>query len=217
MKKIISFSLWGQNPLYCNGAIANAEMRPDFYPEWICRYYLDDSIPEGMADRLRAFGCEVIVMPRSVDVLGMYWRFRPMFDDPDIERFIVRDLDSKFTKREVRMVDEWTASGKPFHIVRDNPSHNVTILGGTWGAIPGCVPGFKDRMSHWLSMVQPEPRNPRGLFHGTDQIFLHACVWPFIKDNHCCHILAGCDKLKFNGQEIEVPEPEDRHYVGMVA
>lgn len=139
-----------------------------------------------------------------------------MFDDPSIERFLVRDTDSKFTSREVDMVHEWEESGKPFHIIRDNPSHNVPILGGTWGAIPGCIPQFRERMAWWLSNVKPDERNPRGLFHGTDQIFLAGVAWPFIEKNHLAHVQAGCDSLKFTGNEIEVPPPADGHYVGAV-
>jgi len=34
MKKIISFSLWGDNPVYTQGAIRNAELAKEIYPDW---------------------------------------------------------------------------------------------------------------------------------------------------------------------------------------
>jgi len=37
MKKIISFSLWGDNPIYTQGAIRNAELAKEVYPDWVCR------------------------------------------------------------------------------------------------------------------------------------------------------------------------------------
>ena len=46
MKKVISYSLWGDNPLYTKGAIKNAVARAEFYPEWEARMYIDkDSVP----------------------------------------------------------------------------------------------------------------------------------------------------------------------------
>ena len=45
MKKIISFSLWGDNPKYTIGAIKNAEIAKEIYPDWICRFYLGKSTP----------------------------------------------------------------------------------------------------------------------------------------------------------------------------
>ena len=44
-----------------------------------------------------------------------------------------RDLDSKFTDREAAAVSEWLESGKPIHSMRDNPQHNVPLLGACWG------------------------------------------------------------------------------------
>jgi hypothetical protein len=215
-KNIISFALWGENPLYVNGAIWNAEHKNEFYPGWVCRFYHDDSVPIDAINKIKRTGAETFLMARTTDVLGMYWRFHPMFDDPDIFRFIVRDTDSKFSQREVKMVNEWIGSNKPFHIIRDCESHATHILGGTWGAIAGCIPNFEQYVSSWFSQLIPDGRNPRGLFHGSDQIFLSKYVWPYIKDNHIAHIRAGLPKIRYTKNDIEVPDPEDKHYVGMV-
>jgi hypothetical protein len=216
LKKVISFALWGDNPLYVNGAAWNAKHRVDFYPDWVCRFYHDDSVPEEILEKIRGAGAEMRLMGRTADVLGMFWRFHPMFDDPEIGRFIVRDTDSKFCAREAKMVGEWVDSGKPFHIIRDCESHATQILGGTWGAIPGCVPGFEEKLGAWFTNLRPDNANPRGLYHGSDQIFLASHVWPVIKDNHLAHVRANLPQLKYTGAEIEVPDPEDGHFIGMV-
>jgi len=45
MKKIISFCLYGNNPLYVDGASINIEYAKKCYPGWICRIYCDqDSV-----------------------------------------------------------------------------------------------------------------------------------------------------------------------------
>jgi len=38
MKKVISYSIWGDNPKYATGAIK-------IYPDWICRFYVGQSVP----------------------------------------------------------------------------------------------------------------------------------------------------------------------------
>jgi hypothetical protein len=216
MKKIISFSLWGNNPLYTNGAIWNAEHSKDFYPNWVCRFYHDDTVDKEILQKIQDTGAELVLMEKSIDVLGLYWRFHPMFDDDKIERFIVRDTDSRFTDREVKMVNEWVESKKSFHIIRDCESHQTFILGGTWGAIPGCVQNFDVKLATWLSIIQPCKQNPRGLYHGSDQIFLGRYIWPVIVSDHIAHVRANIQKIKYLSTDIEVPDPEDKHYVGMV-
>jgi hypothetical protein len=54
MKKIISFSLWGDNPKYTVGAIKNAELALSIYPDWICRYYIGKSTPQEIIDELKS-------------------------------------------------------------------------------------------------------------------------------------------------------------------
>jgi len=217
MKRIISFSLWGNNSLYCDGAVWNAVEREKFYPDWNCRFYYDDSVSLEIVDKIASTKSELIHMNRTTDMLGMFWRFHPMFDDSDIERFIVRDTDSKFTKRESILVNEWIESNKPFHIIRDHHSHGSSILGGTWGAIPGCIPNFERRIGIFFSNLYPDKNNPRGVFHGCDQTFLNAHVWPFVKNNHIAHIRKNNPGLRYTGNEIEIDDPIDGHYVGMVA
>jgi hypothetical protein len=63
----------------------------------------------------------------------MSWRFL-VASDPNIERYVIRDIDSRISRREKLAVDEWIASGKQFHVMRDHPSHsNNAMSGGMWG------------------------------------------------------------------------------------
>jgi len=218
MKKIVSFSLWGDNTLYTKGAVENARMYPEIFKDWKCLFYHDDSVPDEILKKIKEYGGELREMGKTIDVLGMYWRFHPMFDDNNIERFIVRDTDSRPTVREKEAVDEWIDSGATFHVMRDCESHGTSILGGTWGAIPGCIEHFEQRMQIWFTQLVPCGENPRGLFHGTDQMFLHKLVWPLIKDTYICHVREGMPKLKFADNDKWFPSPlgADGHYVGMV-
>ena len=212
-KKIVSFSLWGSNEGYCQGAIENAELAPKIYPGWTCRFYVDPIVPRKVVTRLLDLGAEIVYREESIDNLGLYWRFGPMFDDKMVDRFIVRDTDSRLNVREAQAVKEWEDSGMLFHIIRDNNEHNIKILGGTWGSKAGIIPHFKMLMDSWISGIQPDIRNPRGIYHGTDQIFLSTIIWPFIEN---CHI-AHDNYFKFTGREKPLTVKLKRDgYIGMV-
>jgi len=51
-----------------------------------------------------------------------------------VDLYLSRDLDSRFSDREVSAVDEWLSIGKAIHSMRDHPNHNVPLLGAAWGA-----------------------------------------------------------------------------------
>ena len=42
---LITFSLFGDNPLYCVGAVENARLAKEIYPEWIARFYVAQDVP----------------------------------------------------------------------------------------------------------------------------------------------------------------------------
>jgi protein O-GlcNAc transferase len=177
MKKIISFSLWGTNPIYNIGAIRNAELAKDIYPEWICRYYVGKSVPSEIIEKLNSFdNTEIIFMDTDGDWTGMFWRFYPASED-DVDVVIVRDCDSRINPREKEAVDEWLQSDKGFHIMRDHPWHNTAILGGMWGSKKGVVTKMKNLIDLYV----------KGDFWQVDQNFLRDIIFPIVKNNSLVH------------------------------
>ena len=53
MKKIISYSLWGNNERYTHGALRNSELASEIYPDWICRFYIGKSVPDDIIKSLK--------------------------------------------------------------------------------------------------------------------------------------------------------------------
>ena len=177
MKKIISFSLWGDNPVYNVGAIRNAELAKDIYPDWVCRYYYGTSTLESTIEKLKGFdNVELINMGVEGDWAGMFWRFYPASDN-DVDVVIVRDCDSRLNQREKGAVDEWLNSDKGFHIMRDHPAHGTEILGGMWGAKKGVVNNMKELIDDYI----------KGDFWQVDQNFLREKIYPLVKDNSSVH------------------------------
>jgi len=188
MKKIISYSIWGNKPYYIQGALENIKLQKLYYPEWISRFYYDETSPIESMKEFHDAEVEIIKMPISDGNYGMFWRFMPL-DDLEVSRFIVRDADCRLSPREAQAVKEWEESGKVFHIMRDNQWHNVVpICGGMWGATSSFRPGYKDLLEKWLSKNQHRIYNhPRGKYFFVDQSFLQDCIWPLIINKHIAH------------------------------
>jgi protein O-GlcNAc transferase len=177
MKKIISFCLWGDNPKYTIGAIKNADLALDIYPEWVCRYYIGKSTPFEIVKQLYdRKNTEIIVMNENGNWNGMFWRFSPA-SDFNVEVMISRDTDSRLSSREKNAVDEWLQSDKGFHIMRDHPAHQTAILGGLWGAKNGCISNIIELMSEYS----------KGDFWQVDQNFLKEKIYPLVKDDCFVH------------------------------
>ena len=138
--RIISTSLYGDNPRYTWGTVRNAELMPTVFPGWRLRVYTRSDMlpPQDILTALRALGAEVVELSgedRSSG-FGMNWRFL-VADDPEVEAFLCRDGDSRVSLRDRWAAEAWLGSAgrEPFHIVRDHPSHaGYKLMGGTWGA-----------------------------------------------------------------------------------
>ena len=175
-KKIISFSLWGDNPKYTVGAIKNALLAQIIYPEWICRFYIGNDVPQHIRNQLDDLNVEIMEMGDS-GWNGMFWRF---FAADSYDIVICRDTDSRLNLRERVAVDEWLSSDKDFHIMRDHPYHNTEILGGTWGCRNGIIRGVEEAIQDYN----------KGSFdnqYQVDQNFLREVVYPLVKHESIVH------------------------------
>jgi hypothetical protein len=201
MKKIISFSLWGDNPKYTIGAIKNVEQSKTIYPDWICRFYCGKSVPLEITEKLKSYNnVEVIEMDEDGDWSGMFWRFYAC-EDSDV--MISRDTDSRLSFREKLAVDEWLESDKDFHIMRDHPYHNALILGGMWGVRNGILKDI-------ISIIN---QYNKGDFWQVDQNFLREEIYPIIKDNSFIHD----EFMKFETWSKLFPsERKNKEFVGDV-
>jgi len=175
--KLISFSLWGTDLKYLQGAVKNAELAQEIYPDWVCRFYVGSSVPYPFILKLQSMNnVQVVEKPSFGDWKGMYWRFEPASEN-DVEVMISRDTDSRLSYREKAAVDEWINSDKGFHIMRDHPWHKFPVLGGMWGAKKGAIPD----MSRLINTFSQEDK------YGTDYEFFAQEIIPLIKENVLVH------------------------------
>ena len=171
-KKVIAFSLWGDNPVYTKGAIRNAELAKTVYPGWVCRFYVGTSTPEDIITTLEGMdNCK----EEEGDWKGMFWRFEPA-SDPDVDVMISRDCDSRLNSREAAAVTDWLERERRFHIMRDHPYHGTPILGGMWGVKGQWLSNMKEMMNAY----DQEDR------WQTDQEFLKEKIYPIVE--HWAHV-----------------------------
>ena len=176
--KYLSFSLWGDKPLYNIGTIRNAELWKTIYPDWKMVVFYDSSVPNETIESLKELEVLCVDMTDK-NIYGMFWRFFAV-DFPDSEYSIFRDSDSRIGLREKMAVDEWLQSGKTLHVMRDHPYHMIPcgndrlgILGGMWG--------IKSKKIPLTKMIQNYP-NKSKIFYGEDQTFLKSIYSLFEKD-----------------------------------
>lgn len=171
MKNIIAYSLWGNHPMYWIGAKRNIELAKKYYPGFVCRFYIDSTCDKNLIDSLT--DCEKVIVNSKDSFHGMFWRFWAA-DDPEVDVFLSRDCDSRFSNREKCAVDEWLASDKDFHTMRDHPYHTVPILGGMWGCRNGLIRklGITKMIENWNFYSRK----------GSDQDFLGQVVYPLVKN-----------------------------------
>jgi hypothetical protein len=199
MTKIITFSLWGKDPKYTIGAVRNAEIAKEIYPGWTCRFYTGDDVSEDIENQLIDNGAEVCKMDGS-SWNGMFWRF---FAAGGPHVMISRDTDSRLGPREKSAVDEWLASDKDFHIMRDHPYHATEILGGMWGVRNGLLKGIKDMIANYHTGVYDNK-------YQVDQNFLREIIYPLVKDHSIVH-----DEY-FERKPFPTPRENLQDFVGQV-
>lgn len=179
-KNIISFTLFGNNPYYCEPSILNARLVNEIYPnDWVCRFYVDESVSENTLKRLREYGAQIIIADDEMrKIPKTLWRFLAA-DDNDVLRVVFRDADSIISEREAWCVSQWEQSDKMFHIIRDGSSHTELIMAGTWGIKAGAL-NMKELMSEYFKTAKIDGRYD-------DQYFLRYKIWQFAKQSLLTH------------------------------
>ena len=206
MKKIVSYSLWGNHPMYWSGALRNIEIVEKYLPDFICRFYIDKNSNQSLIDSIPENDLveKILVDSNKESFYGMFWRFWAA-DDPEVDIILSRDCDSRISEREIKAINEWLESDKDFHIMRDHPHHNVPILGGMWGARNGILRevNITNKIKQWTKFDRK----------GVDQDFLDQIIYPLVRDKSLIHDDWG----RFGGNIKKFPVGRiDRGFVGEI-
>lgn len=205
-ENVVSMSVYGSAPRYMAGVMRNAELVRENFPGWKLRVYTEvpsdrpryGVVPQTVLERLRALGTDVYFMdPREETVPPMMWRFL-VADDMSVDRFIIRDADSRLTERDAAAVRAWIASGKPFNCIRDHPSHaQYAVSGGMWGGKPA-------QLKYILRKSWRELMKGSGKAYLQDMMFLIQVIWPKVEAHAYCSDSVSCEEWP-NAHPFPVP------------
>lgn len=199
---IISFSLWGNNPMYNMGFIFNYGLHSRIYKDWDFVLYYDDTIDDLVKEFIEVKNIKSFNMTGS-KIPGEFWRFFAN-DINEGGYTIFRDCDSRISEREELAVKQWIESGKGLHVMRDHPYHKIPLgvgkmgmLAGMWGIKSGLI-NIKEMLDDFV--------NDRQLVWGSDQTFIYSIYEKF-----------NNDKLVHDPFHSNLPFPIERknyHFVG---
>ncbi|XP_068201523.1 uncharacterized protein [Palaemon carinicauda] len=220
-QKVVSYSIYGKFPNdYYYGLEQNLKAVRQHYPGWTMRVYHNEKLWSSSEQHEWACNlacenshldfCDISNLPDLDDVnttWGSLWRFI-VVGDPTVDRYIVRDCDSPILQREVDAVNEWISSGKCYHVMRDNPHHNVEMMAGMWG-------GCNYKYSNYYTKAANIRKNmlEYGKYLNQDQPALWLYMWPEVQHDGIFHDAFTC--MRYPGSR---PFPTKRNgdtYVGM--
>jgi hypothetical protein len=149
--RVISYGLYGSKPKYTVGAIRNAELAKIYFPGWTPRFYVTSDVPVDIREKLVELGSELREIPSGMGYAsGMFWRFL-VAADSTVDRYIVRDTDSRLNSRERLAVEDWIESKYPTHIMRDHVNHCIVMNGGMWGGTKETAPTMQGKVDAWAA------------------------------------------------------------------
>jgi protein O-GlcNAc transferase len=205
MSKVVSFALWGTNKVYNEGLMENIKLVRELLPGFVVVVYCT---PEVTILQRDLQGVDVrVITDHPADFSFIKWRYEPMFDK-SVEVCLVRDADSRITRREVRFVTEWLESGLPFHIMRDSSSHRSKIMGGMFGVRGGFVSHLQKQFSEHIGKCKR---------YGIDEEALAEVIYPLVRE-HAMYHLSESSK-KFPGEKniiVTMPPTNSEPFIGEV-
>ena len=79
-RRVLSFSLYGTEKKYINGAIENAKLAKIYYVGWVVVIHVSAHIDEDVLCKLREHNVEIVVMDYPENATAMLWRWLPFLD-----------------------------------------------------------------------------------------------------------------------------------------
>ena len=181
VQRVVSFSVYGgESTRYTDGALANAHLMPEIYPGWTMRVYYDNTVPLFVIGMLGMYEyVELINMTGSRIKNKILWRTL-VASDPLVDRYIIRNADSRLSQRERNAVEEWIISGTKFHVIRDHPLHLIYPMnGGLWGGTQETIP----KLRHLLEDKYYD-----------ELTFLRNKIWPIARKDVLQHDSISCNE-----------------------
>jgi hypothetical protein len=166
--RIISFSLYGDDPKYVEGLLHNLKLAEEHFPDWYV-FVFGQRISSDTIIKIDESELNITLYMSRSKVPPMFHRMF-IWDVPGVDRFICRDTDDRLSRHDAAMVNNWIETGLPFHVARCVDVHHMPILGGLWGGMPKEL-NMQKEVEEWYKHNAGK----------NDQQFLAEVIWPLIK------------------------------------
>ena len=196
-QKVVAFSFYGDVSTqlsikkgYFEGIEGNLNIMPQYYPGHTMRVYYDLDDSDEILQELCQLACHNPIldicnvkelpgtpMQDASRVFAMNWRFFPTLD-PQVDVYHCRDLDSRFSQRELAAVAEFIRSDMALHSMRDHPAHFAPMVGASWGTHLNRRGARGKWKKAWDKILQDKNAWADRSDKGPDQIVLKDHVWP---------------------------------------
>jgi hypothetical protein len=175
--KVISLSLFGDNPYYYNHAYKMKDDLPKYFPDWELRIYIHYKTPASIIKKFIEKGCQVIIIKQDnmTPSDSTFWRFLAAQDNII---FLCRDVDYQLNNFDYNQVNKWLKEDKTYFMkylcTHSSLKFELLIRGihssfhaGFWGGRNRCVPNILEKINnykyrkHWRR----------------DELFLENIIW----------------------------------------
>ncbi|MEM9535021.1 MAG: ATP-grasp fold amidoligase family protein [Cyanobacteria bacterium P01_E01_bin.45] len=204
-QNVIAFSVLRNNPKHLRGAVHNLIEISKLYSEWIPRFYVDRSIPDGFSQLVQDFGGQVVLEDESQSPRQKRYRHLNVIHDPTVRRFLIRTVDAVVSVREAEAVNQWIGSDRCFHIMRDWWSHLELVPLGMWGGYAGVMGDLSDRISEAAKPTRT------GFWKHNQETTIQDFLWGVMQNSCLIH-----DRFYrvFDAVPWPNPTPPQNSYVG---
>jgi len=183
-RNVISMSLDGDNIDKLYGALRYSQLVPIVFPRWRLRVYASSAALNAtgsnhvlriLVKKLENSGVEVFKVRglTAARIPPDLWAYL-VADDTEVDRFVVRNSDTRPSDRESAALDDWLLTNltiKALYCIRDHPLHAAqSLVPGLVGGVPRLLLNATGTTFHKLM---------RG--HKSVAGFLHNTIWPLLK------------------------------------
>ena len=211
---VCSFALIYNKDEHVTGALRNVLLAKKLLPNWTIRVYVSSNLPEMTYHVLASYGAQIILVNETEVTIKPIYLAYLVADDPNVTRFIVRNVTHRLSPRQTRLINDWQLSDHAYHTIRDRPWHSDMAL------VPDLFGAVREHLYHRLNTsmfdiilgATQEERidDVRGL--------LNDVIWPVIKEDVLSHDSVAADKwtgsVPFNKTHFDtmkIGQPTSQH------
>lgn len=213
---VFSFTIYGDQPKYCQGLLENLALIREHYPSFKTHITIYNNVPATYVRQYMSFDHVCVSYPKNADAPNMVERFMIMDDDPTIDVMLVRDADSRIHARDRYCIDHFLGSTFECHTIRDHHLHHSPVMGGLWG-IKRSSPVAGTFRQMYQEFQKRLVQNVSHDTYGYDMHFLRYVVYPKIVSSMIVYTFAETLRLHASETIHIIPFPvENLDFCGQV-